>query len=343
MIFGMTYYQILMYFAVYAVGGWVVEVFYHALGVGVIVNRGFLNGPVCPIYGVGAIAVFSMTNLLGRYVTGTSGFIEDTNILVLLLGGMIVATLIELIGGAALDRLFHMRWWDYSSQPFNYKGYICLKFSVIWGVGIGFIVRVLQPTVRNMVSLVPKMLGIVLLIVFYAAFFADLVITVLTINKMNRKLQELENVRASLRRLSDGMTDAIGRTSQAIGESRVQAALARAEMKDAAKAASEEWRETAAAAKAELKVSAERQKAEIKEQAAVSRAELEEKIRRQREELEERAGRLMEELSGRKIFGSGRILRAFPDAVHRDYGEAMDALRKKMSEKLPKKGGKSAA
>lgn len=340
MIFGMTWYQILMYFAIYAVGGWVVEVFYHALCVGVIVNRGFLNGPVCPIYGLGALAVFSMTNLIGTYVTGSSGLIEDTNIFVLLLGGMIVATLIELIGGAVLDKLFHMRWWDYSNEPFNFKGYICLKFSVIWGVGIGFIVRILQPSIRNItVSVVPKTLGMILLVGFYVTFAADLVITVLTINKMNRELAELEKVRKSIRKISDGMTDAIGKTSQVIGESRVQAALAKAELKDAAG----EWRDAAAAATADLKASAGMSRAELEELAQQQRAELEEKARRQLAELEEKAKRIYEELGKGKYFGTGRILSAFPDAVHRDYGEALAEFRKKISDTKLKKGGKRAA
>ncbi len=333
MIFGMTWYQILLYFAIYSVGGWVVEVFYHALCVGVIVNRGFLNGPVCPIYGVGAVSVFSLTNLLGTYVTGTSGLIEDTNIFVLLLGGMVVATLIELIGGAVLDRLFHMRWWDYSNEPFNFKGYICLKFSVIWGIGIGFIVRILQPFVREFTGrAIPRPVGWVMIVVFYAAFAADLVITVLTINKMNRELEELESVRASLRKVSDGMTDAIGKTSQVIGESRVQAALAKAELKDAAAAARAEWKDTAAAARAELADSA-----------AAARTELAESAARERAELEERAARLYKELGKGRIFGTGRLFSAFPDAVHRDHAELFAELKRKLSDNLPKKGGKSAA
>ncbi len=333
MLFGMTWYQILMYFAIYSVGGWIVEVFYHALCVGVIVNRGFLNGPVCPIYGVGAVSVFSMTNLIGTYVTGTSGHIEDTNLLVLLLGGMAVATLIELIGGAVLDMLFHMRWWDYSDEPFNFKGYICLKFSVIWGIGIGFVVRILQPVVREFTTrAIPSAAGWIMIVIFYAAFAADLVITVLTINKMNRELAELERVRASLRKISDGMTDAIGKTSQVIGESRVQAALAKAELKDAAAEAKEELWDAAANARADLKDAAASAKADLMESAA-----------RQRAELEERAGKLTKELSRGTIFGTGRILRALPDIRHRDYGETLAELRKKISENLPKKGGKSAA
>ena len=64
MIFGMTYYQICWYFLFYSFCGWVLEVIFHAAALGRIVNRGFLNGPICPVYGFGALAVFSLTGYL---------------------------------------------------------------------------------------------------------------------------------------------------------------------------------------------------------------------------------------------------------------------------------------
>ena len=64
MIFSMTYYQICWYFLFYSFCGWVLEVIFHAVALGKIVNRGFLNGPVCPVYGFGALAVFSLTGYL---------------------------------------------------------------------------------------------------------------------------------------------------------------------------------------------------------------------------------------------------------------------------------------
>ena len=237
-----------------------------------------------------------------------------------------------------------MRWWDYSDEPFNFKGYICLKFSVIWGIGIGFVVRILQPVVREFTTrAIPSAAGWIMIVIFYAAFAADLVITVLTINKMNRELAELERVRASLRKISDSMTDAIGKTSQAIGESRVQAALAKAELKDAAAEAKEDLWDAAANARADLKDAAASAKADLKDAAASAKADLMESAARQRAELEERAGKLTKELSRGTIFGTGRILRALPDIRHRDYGETLAELRKKISENMPKKGGKRAA
>ncbi|MCR5295730.1 MAG: hypothetical protein K6E30_11295 [Lachnospiraceae bacterium] len=312
MLFGMTFYQILFYFAVYSVGGWCVEVFYHALCCGTIVNRGFLNGPVCPIYGCGALSIFAMTNLIGNYVTKSSGRVEDTNLAVLFLGGMLLATLIELIGGYVLDALFHMRWWDYSKQPYNFRGYICLKFSVLWGMGAAFVIRVLQPGIRNFLEKAAAPFFIwIYLALFYILFFIDLVITVLSINKMNRELAELEGIRKSLRRLSDGMTEAIGKTSQVIGESQVQAALAKAELRDAVTEKRDEYREAMDKKKAEYR----------------------DGLNRKMEEYQARTAELYREFAKRGLFGPGRILRAFPEMIHHDYEDALEMIRKKLDEK----------
>ena len=64
MIFGMTNFQICLYFLVYSFGGWVVEVIFHAVALGKVINRGFLNGPVCPVYGFGVLSLFAMLNTI---------------------------------------------------------------------------------------------------------------------------------------------------------------------------------------------------------------------------------------------------------------------------------------
>ena len=88
-------------------------------------NRGFLNGPVCPIYGFGMIIVlFALTPL-------------QHSILLLYIGGVILPSALELVGGWALYKLYHTRWWDYSDFPFNIGGYICLEFCLLWGVFYG--------------------------------------------------------------------------------------------------------------------------------------------------------------------------------------------------------------
>ena len=108
-------YTILEYFLVFSfLGfsflGWCVEVAYQAVSKGLVVNRGFLNGPVCPIYGFGVLAVFFLLQ-----ITGDGEFYEQ-NALKVFIFGVVLATAVELFGGWILDKAFHARWWDYSDR-----------------------------------------------------------------------------------------------------------------------------------------------------------------------------------------------------------------------------------
>ena len=130
---GFSLYHILAFFLIYSCLGWCVEVVYAAATTGQLVNRGFLNGPVCPIYGFGMILVlFFLTPL------------ED-DLLLLYLGGVILPSALELVGGWALYKLYRTRWWDYTDKPFNIGGYVCLEFSLMWGVGAMVMVKVIIP------------------------------------------------------------------------------------------------------------------------------------------------------------------------------------------------------
>ena len=112
-------YQFLWIFFVYAFLGWCTEVSYAALRTGKFVNRGFLNGPVCPIYGCGVVVVLvGLTPLKGNFV-------------LLFLGSVVLTSVLELATGFVLEKLFRQRWWDYSDKPFNLGGYICLEFSIM--------------------------------------------------------------------------------------------------------------------------------------------------------------------------------------------------------------------
>lgn len=140
-------YELLWIFFVYALLGWCTEVSYAALVTGKFVNRGFLNGPVCPIYGFGAAIIFLCLEPLKQ------------NLLLLFLGSVLLTSLLELAAGFVLEKLFHQRWWDYSDEPFNLGGYICLRFSIAWGLIGLFVVDLLHPTVMLLVRLLPPYAG----------------------------------------------------------------------------------------------------------------------------------------------------------------------------------------
>lgn len=233
--------EILWYFVIYSIMGWIAEVMYQAVHRGEIINRGFLNGPVCPIYGFGAIFIFTAYNLIEGMIGGNINIYIDFAI------GVFLATMLELFAGWALYHLFHARWWDYSDRRFQFHGYICLEFSLIWGFAATFVRELVQQGIERMVSHFPKgILGVILLCLIYSIYVADTVITVITVNNLNKRLHEIdvlskqlsdmEDMGRQLRKLSDSMSEQIGsntlKNAQKIGEGQVQAALAKAELRD---------------------------------------------------------------------------------------------------------------
>ena len=120
-------YRFLWIFFIYAFLGWCTEVSYAALVSGRFVNRGFLNGPVCPIYGLGVVLVMACLEPF------------RDNLLLLFVCSVLLTSLLEWITGFVLEKLFHQRWWDYSNEPFNLGGYVCLRFSIAWGLACVFV------------------------------------------------------------------------------------------------------------------------------------------------------------------------------------------------------------
>ena len=98
-------YDYLFYFVVYSFIGWCTEVCFCSVSTGKFVNRGFLNGPVCPIYGFGMVIVIYILTPVTE------------NVFLLFFGSMILASALELVTGWALKKLFHTSWWDYSDKP----------------------------------------------------------------------------------------------------------------------------------------------------------------------------------------------------------------------------------
>ena len=269
----------LWYFFVYAFLGWCAEVVFAALGKGRFVNRGFLNGPVCPIYGVGLVTVlWCLTPLAG-------------NLLWLYLGSVLLTTALELITGFLMEELFHQRWWDYSKMPLNIGGYVCPLFSLIWGVACVLIVDVLHPHVESLIQRIPEPLGTVLLALFCGILLTDIVVTVATVARLNRRLRQIDDIAASLRKLSDGLGMAMADGALAVK-------------------ATDEY------ACEELQAAGER-----------TRDTLLEADERARAELKARQDALLQKLG----IGQRRLISAFPQLRSLRHPAALDALRQRLN------------
>ena len=198
----------LWFFVIYSFFGWCLEVVYQAVEHGVFINRGFLNGPYCPIYGFGVITVIIMLYPLRN------------NILVLYAGSVLLTTAIELVTGFFLEKIFHQHWWDYSDQLFNFKGYICLKFSLLWGVACLVTIKLIQPSVDAFVDKLPEKPGIILLSVFYIGFASDFIITVMAIMNIKKRIMLLEDISGEMRKISDATGERIFDTVEEIRDKR---------------------------------------------------------------------------------------------------------------------------
>ena len=291
----MTYYQILWYFVIYSLIGWIIEVIFHAVTRGKIMNRGFLNGPLCPVYGFGMLTVLAAVNTAesSGLITLQTGSPDGKSTALLFLGGMLLSTAIELIAGWLLDICFHMRWWDYSKQPFNLHGYICLEFSIIWGLAITMAIYLVHPLMslnEGSALLIPEKYGWPILACLYLVLLADLIVTTAIIIGLNKKLKELDKISESMRILSNRMSETIGastiKTSRKIGEGQVQAALAKAELKDAVA----------------------RRKDVVRDRLTSEKEDLSARYA----QLEKRASDLRREITNRAIFHPGRILSRLP-------------------------------
>ncbi|MGN0468474.1 MAG: hypothetical protein ACI4GY_07110 [Acutalibacteraceae bacterium] len=133
--------RFVLIFFFYSAAGWAVESTYCSIGEKRFINRGFLTGPMCPIYGTGALV---MTVFLYNPF-------YDRPLLVFLLG-MLLCDIVEYITSFLMETLFHSRWWDYTYEFLNIRGRICLKHTLYWGVAsVGF-VYVIHPHIDKIIS-----------------------------------------------------------------------------------------------------------------------------------------------------------------------------------------------
>ncbi len=191
------FYELLWIFFLYAFLGWCSEVVFAAVKTGKFVNRGFLLGPVCPIYGLGMSFVLMLLLPL------------QENLAVLTLGSILITSALELLVGWLAEKLLHQRLWDYSTVPFNFKGYICLEFSLMWGLACLLVVRVVHPLIMTLVGWIPHTLGVILLCIFSAAFLADLILTLAAALKLPRQIKAAEELERLIRSVSDNLGEGI--------------------------------------------------------------------------------------------------------------------------------------
>ena len=297
----MQIYYLMLYFFVYGFLGWCTEVAYATTKQRKFVNRGFLNGPICPIYGVGVtVVVYFLTpykdNLILLYALST-----------------VLVTVLEGLTGYLMDKIFHHKWWDYTNQPLNIGGYVCLIFSLVWGVACVLIVRVIHPVIHKILTFIPHTLGLIMLAVLEICIFVDLYVTAAGILKLNHQLEAMAKIAAELHEISDKL-------GENIHEGMMDTMEATEERRKKLEAATEGSRRKLSEGRTRIGGTAD----EARQQLQARSEELRKKY---------------EELSGQGGAVSRRLMKAFPRMESRQYKETFNELREKLrlKEKMKRK------
>ena len=276
--------QTLYWFFLYGCIGWGVEVVYAAIKERRLVNRGFLCGPICPIYGCGMVVLNWTVAALAP-----SGDGKNISAVAVFFVGMALTTAIELVGGWVLFKIYHIRWWDYSNMKFNLGGYICPQFSLLWGLGSVIMVKVVHPALAKVSSPLPMKILVPAEAAVLALFVVDLIVSAAAATGLNKKLKEIDEMRARLRVTSDKLTTLLGVSAMTadtiLDEQKLQLALAKLE-----------GRENAAELKLEMMLRANEMRTKLRD------------------------------ISVDKM-GTRRLLRAFPDMKSLTYAETLASTR----------------
>ncbi len=199
-------YEILAYFFIYSFLGWVLETVYASVQQRRFVNRGFLNGPFCPIYGSGAILVILLLDYL------------PPNIFVLFVGGTILASALEYLTGYIMETAFHTKWWDYSLDRFNLRGRICLKYSLLWGILSVFLLKVIHPAIQSILALYPEKWINVTVQLLAIYFIIDCAFTVWNILKLHQLLNNLQRITEAVKQQKEKLESLLEETQHTLQE-----------------------------------------------------------------------------------------------------------------------------
>lgn len=290
----MDFYSIAIYFFVYGFLGWCTEVAFAACKEHRFVNRGFLNGPFCPIYGFGVSLVIIF---LTPY---------RSNLILLYITSIILVTLLEGITGWAMDKIFHNKWWDYSNMPLNIGGYVCLPFSLVWGIACVAIMNLIHPLIHHVLALMPRTLGIVLIVLFGILLIIDTCVTTSAIFKFNRQLEHMEKIASELHDLSNQLGENIYSTT-------VRALEAADDLQEKARDAVEDFHEKQQDAAENIHARTEELRYRYNE------------LKQRYNEFNQNTGRI-----------TRRLLRAFPALESRRHKEHLIEIRRQLRDKFKK-------
>jgi uncharacterized membrane protein len=181
--------QWVFFFFIYCFLGWIWESAFVSIRDRRFTNRGFMYGPLLPIYGSGAICILLATLP-----------VRDNPVLIFLFGS-IAASILEYFTGAVMEALFKMRYWDYSKQKFNLNGYICLKCSIVWGLFSVLMVNVLHKPIESFVLAIHEQVLHAIVYFLTIAATADFVVSLQNAFDLRDMLESMTEMKEDVARM----------------------------------------------------------------------------------------------------------------------------------------------
>jgi len=215
-----TWYQWMLFFFIYCLIGWIIESAYVSVKSFRFVNRGFLRLPLLPLYGSGAIIML----WLSLPVKG--------NLLLVFLFGMAGASVLEYVTGYVMERLFKMKYWDYSNNPFNLNGYVCLGTSIAWGLLTILLTEVVHRPLEWLVLELNPTLCIELVTVIGILFIIDTIHSTREALDLGHVLESMTKIKAELEEVQLQMALLKAETAQKVSELRSETMQRAATIKD---------------------------------------------------------------------------------------------------------------
>ena len=307
--------QWLLFFFLYSFFGWIWESCYVSLREHRWVNRGFMHGPMLPLYGSGAVRVLSITLQ-----------VRDNLPLVFIMG-MIGATLLEFFTGMVMESLFHVRYWDYSHLKFNVKGYICPVASLCWGVFSIMMVKVVHIPIEEVILKIPMAIADGLAFVLTVVAAVDFTQSFNEAMDMKKMLAQLDETKVQIRKLQERIREASEDMSEKL---RTAAGEVPEKLRSAAATAGEMpgRLRTAAGDRSEKLRTAAGNRSEKFRTAA---GDVPEKLRLELAELKENAAKELQKILSRSDethAGAMKQLRRNPTAASSRFKDVLEELKK---------------
>lgn len=191
------FFEYFLIFFIYSVIGWIVESTFVSLHEKKFVDRGFLIGPYCPIYGYGSLA---MILYLEQY---------KSNIVTVFLLCVVICAILEYFTSYIMEILFKTRWWDYSNKKFNLNGRVCGENAILFGIGGILVLYFIQPFINKILSNISDQILLIISIITFIIFLTDTIVSLNIVKRFKKTITSIDLKKDSTQEFSKMVRETI--------------------------------------------------------------------------------------------------------------------------------------